>query len=145
MQPQAIAALQQAAVSGPIIILTTTNSTCFALIVTLSSEVQYLKLPEFILPEAHLLADLSRGLSHSAFDFNTFVETHEHGNHRSKLPARLVAGLEGTIRLDPNEVFRGLLADLWKNIVKPVFEALNLKASTTLPIFIVSHFLVEIS
>ncbi|KAF8145064.1 CHAT domain-containing protein [Mycena galopus ATCC 62051] len=103
MRPKAITALRKAAVSGPIIILTTTNSTCFALTVTLSSEVQYLKLPEFILPEVHILAELSRGLSNPAFDFDTFVENHEHGNHRSELEARLLAGREGTVKMDPDE------------------------------------------
>ncbi|KAF8207927.1 CHAT domain-containing protein [Mycena galopus ATCC 62051] len=92
-----------------------------------------MKLSQFILAETHLLADLSRGLSNPAFDFDRFIETHEHGDHlhnRSELEARLLGGQEGTIKLDPDEVFRGLLADLWNNIVKPVFEALNLQAST---------------
>ncbi|KAJ6571258.1 CHAT domain-containing protein [Mycena capillaripes] len=128
MQPKAMAALQQAAVSGPIVILTTTNSTCFALIVTLSSDVQYLKLPGFLLPEAHLLSDLSRGLSNPAFDFETFVETCEPEDQRSELKARLFAG-EGTLNVHPDDVFRQLLADLWKNIVKPVFETLKLQKS----------------
>ncbi|KAJ6585772.1 CHAT domain-containing protein [Mycena capillaripes] len=131
MVPKAMAALQQAAVSGPIIILVATNSACFSLIVTLSSEVQYLKLPKLILPKAHFLADLSRGISDPAFDFKTFVETCDPGNQRSELEARLFAGREGSIKVDPDEVFRGLLADLWKNIVNPVFDTLKLKASTT--------------
>ncbi|KAJ6556003.1 CHAT domain-containing protein [Mycena capillaripes] len=119
MQPKVIGTLQHAAVSGQIVILTSTNSTCFALIVHLSREVQYLKLPSFTLPEAHVLADLSRGLSTPGFDFETFCETHNYGNDQSGLPARLSAGREGTIEVDQNDVFRGLLADLWKNIVKP--------------------------
>jgi hypothetical protein len=67
MQPKAMVALKQAAVSGPIVILTTTNATCFALIVTLSSEVQYVKLPGFILPEANLLADLWNNIVNPVF------------------------------------------------------------------------------
>jgi hypothetical protein len=133
MLPKAIATLQQATVSGPIIILTTTSSICFALIVTSSSDVQYLELPEFILPEVTLLAELSRGLSNPAFDFERFVETRE---HRLDLQARLLGGREGTIKVDPEEVFRRLLADLWNNIVKPVFKALNLQART-IPLYVI--------
>jgi hypothetical protein len=145
-RPKAIAALQQAVVSGPIIILITTNSTCFALIVTSSSEVQYLKLPKFILPEAHLLAELSRGLSNPAFDFKIFVENCEHGYHRSELGARLLAAREGTLKVDPDEVFQGLLAELWKNIVKPVFDALSLQASTTFSLYHnLAHLCLEIN
>ncbi|KAJ6527473.1 hypothetical protein B0H19DRAFT_1243293 [Mycena capillaripes] len=133
MQPKDIFTLRQAAESGPIIILITTNSTSFALILTLSSEVQYVNLPEYILPEAHLFADLARGLSTSTFDFDTFVESREEGNERSELQSRLFAGREGTLKMDPDEVLQELLADLWKNIAKPVFEALNLKKSVNPP------------
>ncbi|KAJ7848420.1 CHAT domain-containing protein, partial [Mycena leptocephala] len=111
MQPKAIAMLQQAAVSGPIIILTTSHSTSFALIVTLSSDVQYLELPKLTLLEAQVLADMSRQCE-----------------HRSELQVRIFAGREGSINTNAEEVFRGLLADLWKNIVKPVFDVLNLEA-----------------
>ncbi|KAJ6549965.1 CHAT domain-containing protein [Mycena capillaripes] len=96
--------------------------------VTLSSEFQYMNLPEYILPEAHLFADLARGLSTPAFDFDTFVESREEGNERSELQSRLFAGREGILKMEPDEVFQELLADLRKDIAKPVFEALNLKA-----------------
>jgi hypothetical protein len=133
MRPKAIVALQQAAVSGPIIILTATKSTAFALIVTLSSKVQYVELPEFILPEAQFLVSLSRGLSSPAFDFDTLVETRGHGPHSHsmlELEARLLGGREGAIQLSPDEVFQRLLAELWTKIVKPVFNALKLQVTT---------------
>ncbi|KAF8182738.1 CHAT domain-containing protein [Mycena galopus ATCC 62051] len=119
MQPKGMDALKKAAVSGPVIILTTTGSTCFALIVTLSEEVQCLKLSQLVLSKVHLLADLSRGLSKSAFDFATFVATRGPVNEReamSDLKDRLYAGRERSVKVDPDEVFRELLADLWKNI-----------------------------
>jgi hypothetical protein len=128
MQPNAMAVLQQAAVLGPIVILITTKSICFALIVTLSSKVQYLELPKFILPEANVLAGLSRGLANPTFDFETFVQTFEDEDHTIR--SDLLAGREGTIRLVPDDVPRRLLTDLWKNIAKPVFDALGLQAST---------------
>jgi hypothetical protein len=98
----------------------------------LSDEVQCLKLPQFVLSKAHLLADLSQRLSKSAFDFGTWVATHGLLNGREALPDlrhRMFAGREGSVKVDPDEVFRELLADLWKNIVSPVFDALNLQAS----------------
>jgi hypothetical protein len=131
---------------GPIIILTATDSTCFALIVRSLREVQYLTLPEFILPKAHLLADLSRGLSNPAFDFDKFLKTCEVGSHKWELQARMFAGRERTVKLDSDEVFRELLAVLWNNVVKPVLEALNLQASTTFDcVSTSSYFPVEIS
>ncbi|KAJ6517634.1 CHAT domain-containing protein [Mycena vulgaris] len=99
MRPKRISDLKQAAVSGPIIILITTNSTYSALIITLTNEVQCLKLPDLILP---ILATLD---------------------------ARLFGSREGIIKRSSDDVFRGLLADLWKSIVKPVLKALNFKAS----------------
>ncbi|KAJ7768109.1 tetratricopeptide repeat-containing protein [Mycena maculata] len=125
MRPKGIGALKQAAASGPIIILTATSSTCFALIVTSSNEVQCLPLPELILPTADVLADLSRGLSNPAFDLESFATTRTNHQDLMELKARLVGGREGSINVD--DVFRRVLAHLWKVIVKPVFEVLNIQ------------------
>ncbi|KAJ6554753.1 CHAT domain-containing protein [Mycena capillaripes] len=133
MQPKSINTLKKAAVSGPIVVLTTTGSTCFALIVTSTKEIQCIELPELMLPRVHILADLSRGLLNSVFDFGTFTPTREYGDQiqdQSEAEARLLAGREGYINVDPDDAFRKLLAELWKNIVKPVFDALNLEAGT---------------
>jgi hypothetical protein len=133
MQPKGINALKEAAVSGPIIILTANATACFALIVTLSNDVQYLELPQIDLPKVQLLSDLSRGLSKPGIDFNTyFAEMRDHGNNPqdlSEFEARLHGGQEGYINVDPDNIFRELLANLWKNIVKPVFDALHLEVS----------------
>ncbi|KAJ6537190.1 CHAT domain-containing protein [Mycena capillaripes] len=132
MQPKRINTLKKAAASGPIIVLTTTDSTCFALIVTSTKEVECLKLPQIDLPRVQYLADLSRGFSNPSFNFDTFVATCEHRDHlhdQPALEARLVAGREGYVNVDPNEAFCRLLADLWRTIVKPVFDALKLEAS----------------
>ena len=150
MQTKGINALKQATVSGPIIILTATDSTCFALIVTSTKEVQCIRLPELILSQVELLVDLSRGLSNPAFDFDTFTATtREHGTHSQdllKLEARLTAGREGYINVDTDDVFRELLADLWTNIVKPVFNALNLEVSNKLLLYYIPFYVfVEIS
>ncbi|KAF7354370.1 CHAT domain-containing protein [Mycena venus] len=136
MRPKSIAALQQAAESGPIVFLTTTDFACFALIVTLSIDVQYVKLPEVLLPEVRVLAELSRGLSNQAFDFDTFIKTRRPGSHLpngSQLEARLCAGREGTVKLDQNEVFRALLAEIWNGVAKPVLKVLKLQKSVHPP------------
>ncbi|KAJ7108308.1 CHAT domain-containing protein [Mycena epipterygia] len=137
MRPKGMDALKQAALSGPVIILTGIDSAYVALIVTLSEKVQCLRLPELTFPKIDLLADLSRGLSNPAFDFDTFVATtRENGNHPQdllELEARLSGGQEGYINVNPDDIFRELLADLWRNIVKPVLNALNLEKSADPP------------
>jgi hypothetical protein len=69
---------------------------------------------------------------------NSFVASREKGNEpydRLKLEARLLAGREGSVNIDPEDVFRELLADLWKTIVQPVFGALNLEASKPVSVY----------
>ncbi|KAF8177479.1 CHAT domain-containing protein [Mycena galopus ATCC 62051] len=129
MLPKSISALKKAASFGPVITLATTKSTCFALITTSSDDVRYLELPGLFLERVNFLTTLSRGLSNPEFDLNTFLTSRKHGNgsNRSQLETRLIAGREGYIDVDPNEAFRELLGDLWKNVVKPVLDALNLK------------------
>ncbi|KAJ7190799.1 CHAT domain-containing protein [Mycena pura] len=130
MRPKGMDALKQAAVSGPIIILTTSATTCFALIITLSNDAQCLKLSQVDLPREQYLADLSRSLPTRASDFETFVASPEQGNYPE---TRLWAGREGSVIVDPEDTFREFLADLWKNIVKPVFNALSLQKSANPP------------
>ncbi|KAJ6543772.1 CHAT domain-containing protein [Mycena vulgaris] len=71
--------------------------------------VQCLKLPDLILP----LSTVTHLLQHIL----------------ATLDARLFGSREGIIKRSSDDVFRGLLADLWKSIVKPVLKALNFKAS----------------
>jgi tetratricopeptide (TPR) repeat protein len=134
MQPRGINTLKKAAVSGPIAIITATDSTCFALIVTSTKDVQFLRLSELVFPAVDRLAALSRGLSSPSSTFDSFVATLTRDHHMDssglQVEDRLLGALEGQINVDPNDVFRKLLADLWKNIVKPVFGALNLQVST---------------
>lgn len=122
MQPKAINVLKQAAVSGPIIILSATYSTCCALILTATNEIQYLELPDMSLPITKCLSDLVRALSNQAgFDSHTFIEPGTRSQDQSELLDRLFGAPEGTINVDPDDVFHALLTYLWENIVKPVF------------------------
>ncbi|KAJ7833387.1 tetratricopeptide repeat-containing protein [Mycena leptocephala] len=104
MHTKGINVLKQAAVSGPIIILTATDSTCFALIVTSTNEVQCLQLPGLNQSIIILLATFSGALSTPAFDFNAFLGRYKDGNDpqvRSELVDRLFGTREGSKSCDP--------------------------------------------
>ncbi|KAJ7611908.1 tetratricopeptide repeat-containing protein [Mycena polygramma] len=136
MQPKRIVALRQAAVSGPIVILTTSHSTSSALIVRHNKEVQMLNLPKLDVHLGLFLAELSRGLSNPGFDLGKFTAkqdyTQRNGEEASseflRLPGRRERR-EGNIDMSSHDVFEWLLAYLWENIVEPVFEALKLEKS----------------
>jgi hypothetical protein len=132
LRPKGIASLQQAAVSGPIIILLTSGSACSALIVQSSEYVQHVKLPALKHQIVQHYADLPRALSDRTFNVKDFLENHErrdNSHNQSDLKARLKMYQEGHVNMSPNDIFRKVLADIWETIVKPVFEVLNLKVS----------------
>jgi hypothetical protein len=129
LQPKNLASLQQAAVSGPIIILLATDSTCSALIVKSSEDVQHVLLPALKLQTVKQhYADLPRVLSDQTFNVKNFLENHGRGD-QSDMEARLKMTQEDRFNMTPNDIFRQLLADIWETIVKPVLEVLNLKVS----------------
>jgi hypothetical protein len=133
LQPKSIAALQQAAVSGPIIILLANDSACSALIVKASEDVQHVPLPALKLQilQQHY-AELPRALSVRTFNVKDFLKGHGHGDishDQSDLNTRLKMIREDRVNMTPNDIFRRLLADIWQIIVKPVFEVLKLKVS----------------
>ncbi|KAJ7200310.1 CHAT domain-containing protein [Mycena pura] len=135
MGPQEIAVLQQAAKSGPVIILISQDTACFALIVTFSEPVQCVHLPAISGLTVDFQANLSRALSRSDFDVEKFLGASARGKDSVDLEmqARLYGGHEGRVNMSPTKVFRGFLADLWKSLVKPIFDALNLKKSDNPP------------
>jgi hypothetical protein len=147
MRPKAINVLKQAAVSGPIIVLTATPSTCFALIVTATNGVQCLKLPKMSVPIAKHLSDLVGALSNQAdFDLPTFLQPRTCSQEELELLDCLLGTREGNINVDPDDVFRDALTYIWKNIVKPVFDDLKLEASIMFSVdHILSYIPVEIS
>ncbi|KAJ7208554.1 CHAT domain-containing protein [Mycena pura] len=132
MRPKAIATLQQAAKSGPIVILTGTPENCSALVMTLSADVQHVPLPDLSLSQMYFYAELTQALSYPGFNINKFLRPRAVGQdapEQSELVARLVAEREGEVNMSTDAVFRFLLGDLWKLIVKPVFKALKLGKS----------------
>lgn len=77
--------------------------------------------------------DLSWALSRSDFSKTELHAAHTYSSTSmdSELEARLLSGPEGHVHKRPEEIFRTLLADLWKTLVKPIFNALHLKAGNT--------------
>ncbi|KAJ7205706.1 CHAT domain-containing protein [Mycena pura] len=135
MQPKSIKTLRQAAVSGPIIILSASRSTCSALIVTLSEDVQHVYLPSRNLQMVETMAELFHALAKDTFDINSFLANRLHGKDSdsaawSEFIARLFGAREVSFNVSPNIVFRALLELLWTDVVEPVFVFLNLKKST---------------
>ncbi|KAJ7201870.1 mucin-like protein 1, partial [Mycena pura] len=81
------------------------------------------------------LLDLSKELEKASFrDTHRNLE-HDTQNKAMSIEAegvrsRLFGGRENFVNKTPDEVFRMYLADLWTTIVKPVFDAMDLKAIT---------------
>ncbi|KAJ7653759.1 CHAT domain-containing protein [Mycena rosella] len=102
MQPKSIKTLRQAAVSGPIIILSASNSTCSALIVTLSEDVQHVCLPSRNRQMVETMAELFHALAKDTFDINSFLANRLHGKDSdstawSEFIARLFGAQEGSV------------------------------------------------
>ncbi|KAJ7274729.1 CHAT domain-containing protein, partial [Mycena rebaudengoi] len=136
LQPKSFASLQQAAVSGPIIILLASDSACSALIVKSSGDVQHVELPALKPQILEHYACLPRALSDRTFNIKDFLKGNgrqAHSHHQPDLAARLKMYKEGCVNMSPDDIFRRVLADIWQTIVKPVFEVLNLKKSENPP------------
>jgi hypothetical protein len=93
------------------------------------------------------LSDLFRALSNQAdFDLPTFLQPRTCSQEQLELLDRLFGTREGSINVDPDDVFRDALTYLWKDIVKPVFDALKLEASIMFSVdHILSYIPIEIS
>ncbi|KAK7061337.1 CHAT domain-containing protein [Favolaschia claudopus] len=127
MKPKSIASLQQAAVAGPIVVLTTKDAASYALIVTASKPVQCVKLAVMNSSTLEFQASLARGLSRGDFDAGEFLRgsSTTRGEVDAQLQVRLLGRPEG--QKSAEEVFRALLTELWRTIAKPVLNALGLK------------------
>jgi hypothetical protein len=131
MCPKSIASLRQAAVSGTIVILLASKSKCSALIVTPSEDVHHVPLPGMNLQAVKLYSDLPRALTRD-FDVVKILDARgssEKSLDQSDLEGRLFASREDRTNMSSDDIFRRNLADMWKTIVKPVFDVLGLKAS----------------
>jgi hypothetical protein len=128
LQPKSFASLQQAAVSGPIIILLAGNSAYSALIVKSSENAKHVELPALKLQILEHYAYLPRALLGRTFNVKDFLEGHRL-DEDSNLGTRLKMTQEDHVNMSPDDLFRRVLEDNWQTIVKPVFEVLDLKVS----------------
>ncbi|KAF8196335.1 CHAT domain-containing protein [Mycena galopus ATCC 62051] len=141
LKPRNIAALQQAASSGPVIILIAGGLISSALVVTSSNDVQCVHLPAITVSTVQLYANMSRGLStaRSTFDISAFFGDRALGDDDNVDPSELATRLlgqcelEGQVNMNADVVFGVLLELLWEQVVKPVFNSLNLEKSTHPP------------
>ncbi|KAJ7120805.1 CHAT domain-containing protein [Mycena epipterygia] len=136
LKPRNIVALRQAAASGPVIILIAGESASSALVVTSSADVQCVHLAEINLSTIRFYAEVFRSLSNSTFDINELLDNRSprgDAGDWSELTTRLFGEREAWFKLGPgvdDVAFCILLEHLWKQIVKPVFNCLNLEKST---------------
>ncbi|KAJ7433804.1 CHAT domain-containing protein [Mycena latifolia] len=133
MLPKMIDALLPAAGSGSIVILATRSSICYALIVTRSTPIQCIHLSQIDTGVANFHKNLCQALSRSNFNATEFLAESARGITDSKLQHRLFADREGLVNITSDQVFRNLLAELWTSIVRPIFDALDLKKTNHPP------------
>jgi tetratricopeptide (TPR) repeat protein len=115
MCSKSITLLRQAAISGPIVILLASKSSCSALIVTSSQDIQHMQLPGIDLQTLKLYADLPRALSDRNFDMPNFLEAHGHSKNSSdlsELEYRLYGAREGRVNMSSDDILRRHLAEI---------------------------------
>ncbi|KAJ7209202.1 CHAT domain-containing protein [Mycena pura] len=134
MQPKRLATLRQAAKLGPVILLSTGDSGCHALIVQLSSDVQCVPLPPSITrTSVNTLARVMQALISSSGSYTAFLAALQRSSHDSGNPDRLYGKLEGENNFDPQERFRTVLETLWTGVVHPVLAYLKIQKSDDPP------------
>ncbi|KAJ6527732.1 CHAT domain-containing protein, partial [Mycena capillaripes] len=128
---KSMASLGQAALMGPIVILLASKSSCSALIITSSEDINYVQLPNIDLRAIELYADLPRALTTTNPDIMNHLKTTRSSEKladQTDLETRLYGAREGQVNMGSDDIFQRHLADIWTTIVKPVFDALKLKA-----------------
>ncbi|KAJ7242667.1 CHAT domain-containing protein [Mycena rebaudengoi] len=134
--PKRIPALRHAAASGVVVILLASNSASSALIVHASVGVEHVALPWINSRHLKFFAGLTRALSSDNFDLTDFLEGRNQrkgDSDESEIRGRLFGWQEGRLKINPEDVFRRYLGDLWTAIVQPVFKVLHLTKSDSPP------------
>ncbi|KAJ7107947.1 CHAT domain-containing protein [Mycena epipterygia] len=116
LRPKLMNELRAAAINGPVIILNSSRSSCrcTALIVTPSSDAQYINLDSMSLPVAEFLVKLLRAvLSGSRVIIGQLLQ--EPANRQAFMASqdRLLWKLENSQNYDFNKIFEALLEILW--------------------------------
>ncbi|KAJ7114067.1 CHAT domain-containing protein [Mycena epipterygia] len=133
--PKSLAKLKAAAAHGPVVILNMStvaeSGSASALIVTASSDVQCIPLPDINIYSAAFLAGAIRALPISTFLLYQYLNNWKF-EHSSTLQIRLTGRIVYE-DMNPNQAFGLILEELWKAIVKPVLSALKLEKSSNPP------------
>ena len=130
--PKPLVKLQKAAAMGPVVILNASESGCAALVITLSS-VQHVPLPKFTMKVARMLVDqiqhASSAVSVARSQLKTLMQQtgipsrplYQYDRQRGNLPV--------VRNLNPDDIFRRVLATLWTLVAEPVVHCLALTVS----------------
>ncbi|KAJ7207439.1 CHAT domain-containing protein [Mycena pura] len=135
MKPKTMATLQKAAASGPIVVYISEPTKSFALIITLSKDVQCIELPQMVSMLAPYMAQIFEALGISGFDIKNLLQpgSRNMDSMEPESESRLEGHREQILKLTENETFGVLLSELWVKFVKPVFNHLGLKKSSHPP------------
>ena len=143
LRPSRLSTLQDAAVNGPVVVLNTSISGNDALIITLSG-VQHIPLPDLSFTDVNILVKLLQAATSSRGrapllpeadaaqikgffrQITVFPETLR--ILQPSIEARHVGRASDT-RMQPEDIFRHVLAVLWVSMVKPVLHSLKLEVS----------------
>jgi len=143
LRPSRLSTLQDAAASGPVVVLNASGKGCGALVITLTG-VKYVHLSDISLSEAHILVQLIRaaitsngrnpplaeadcvqieGLLEKVPVFSNTLSF-----LRQSVEARHVGRTFDT-KILPEDIFQFVLGILWKCVIEPVIRLLDLKVS----------------
>ncbi|KAJ7479252.1 CHAT domain-containing protein [Mycena latifolia] len=130
--PKLMDKLKNTAINGPIVILNAGKmmSSCTALIVHKSGDVQSLSLDKMATGDAQLLVHLLSAVVRGSE--TQIMQILAKGSRTSStdcsiLQDRLLGKMEDAEHFHPDKVFSELLAGLWDHVVQPVFDALKLQ------------------
>ncbi|KAJ6554951.1 CHAT domain-containing protein [Mycena vulgaris] len=134
MRPKGISPLRLAAARGPVVVLNAGDSSCHALIVDWSGQVNCVPLP-VILTRNYVkrLADIVHAISSPTTTFDSFLATLSDRGFGSNPTDRLIEKLVHEKNQSPTDWFRCILGILWSGIVAPVIRSLNLQKTHNPP------------
>ncbi|KAJ7140769.1 CHAT domain-containing protein [Mycena epipterygia] len=131
MRPKSMAKLRLAAQRGPVVVLNAGRSSCHALIVGFSGNVQCVLLPEVTREVVSALAAIIQSISSGTF-ISIFHTLSSRGFEPNSTD-RLIGKLEDKKTDNPEAWFRVVLHILWINVVNPVIQYLKLEKSEKPP------------
>ena len=141
LRPKSLATLRKAAANGPVVILNAAKSSCDALILRSAGTVEHVTLPKLTFSDVENIVKLVQYVTIPSAAYFPFAKT---------VPRRLEALMEevrtaspfvttaenerGSTRVlrnivDPDVIFRYVLAKLWVSVAQPVICALGLEVS----------------